>query len=272
MEGREQGRYNGGVTPQSLTLRRRAHLELFASARTDGRLSRTNRIVVAAILVSVVLAIIATEQQVMAQSRTVLRWAEFGFGLFFLVEYCARLWAAAEQPGEASATAKRLKWARSFFAIIDLAVVIASLMPFLVTGAPIFRLVRLFRLASLLRFGEFSMALRALSQAIADRRYDLAVTGALAGSLVLVGATALYWAEGSTQPEDFGSIPRAMWWSIITLTTVGYGDVSPVTVLGKIFAAVVALGGIGLVAMPTGIIAAAFSDAMQKRREERRPR
>lgn len=269
MESGQQGGYSGRVNRKAASLRRRAYLELFASARTDGKLSLTNRIVVAAILISVVVAIIGTERQVALENRSVLRWAEFGFGLFFLVEYAARLWSAAEQPGPGGALAKRLDWARSVFAIIDLAVVVASLIPFFVTGAPIFRLIRLFRLASLLRFGEFSMALRALSQAIADRRYDLAVTGALAGSLVLVGATALYWAEGSTQPEAFGSIPRAMWWSIITLTTVGYGDVSPVTVLGKIFAAVVAIGGIGLVAMPTGIIAAAFSDAMHKRREER---
>jgi len=251
------------------TTRHRAYMELFASARTDGKLSLTNRIVVGAILISVVLAVVGTEQQVSIDNQTVLRWAEFAFGLFFLVEYVVRLWAAAERPGDASATAKRFEWARSFFALIDLAVVVASLVPFLVTGAPIFRLVRLFRLASLLRFGEFSFALRALQAAIVDRRYDLYVTGALAGLLVLVGATALYWAESAAQPEAFGSIPRAMWWSIITLTTVGYGDVSPVTTLGKIFAAIVALSGIGLVAMPTGIIAAAFSDAMQDHRARR---
>ena len=253
------------------TLRRRVFEELFASARTDGRLSLTNRVIVGAILISVVLAIVGTERQVAVDNQTMLRWFEFGFGVFFLFEYLARLWTAAERPyqgtGEGSATKKRVEWALSFFALVDLAVVIASLVPFLVTGAPIFRLVRLFRLASLLRFGEFSNALRALSAAIVERRYDLAVTGALAGLLVLVGATALYWAEGSVQPESFGSIPRAMWWSIITLTTVGYGDVSPVTTLGKMLAAVVALGGIGLVAMPTGIIAAAFSDAMQRHRE-----
>lgn len=249
------------------TWRRRVYHELFASAREDGKLTVTNKIIVALILISVTLAIIGTESEVATANRTGLQWAEFGFGVAFLVEYIARFWAAAERPGEGSATRKRMDWALSFFALVDLAVVLASLVPFLVMGAPIFRLVRLFRLASLLRFGEFSNALRALSTAIVERRYDLAVTGALAGLLVLVGATALYWAEGSHQPEAFGSIPRAMWWSIITLTTVGYGDVSPVTAIGKVLAAIVALGGIGLVAMPTGIIAAAFSDAMQNHRE-----
>lgn len=249
------------------SLRRRVYRELFASAREDGKLTLTNKVIVVLILASVALAIIGTERQVAVNNRTVLRWAEFGFGVIFLVEYIARLWSAAERPGPGSTTQKRIEWARSFFALVDLAVVIASLVPVLITGAPIFRLVRLFRLASLLRFGEFSNALRALSKAIVERRYDLAVTGALAGLLVLVGATALYWAEGAEQPEAFGSIPRAMWWSIITLTTVGYGDVSPATPIGKVLAAIVALGGIGLVAMPTGIIAAAFSDAMQAHRE-----
>ena len=251
------------------TLRQVAYRELYASAHEDAKLSLTNKVIVTLILLSVTLAIAGTEAQFVRENKAPLLWAEFVFGAIFLVEYLARLWAAAERPGEGSAAAKRIEWASSFFAVVDLIVVVASLMPFVVMGAPIFRLVRLFRLASLLRFGEFSRALRALTSAIAERRYDLAVTGALAGGLVLVGATALYWAEGTAQPEAFGSIPRAMWWSIITLTTVGYGDVSPVTPIGKMLAAIVALGGIGLVAMPTGIIAAAFSDAMQTHREEK---
>ncbi|MEM7703388.1 MAG: ion transporter [Pseudomonadota bacterium] len=249
------------------SLRHRVYRQLFASAREDGKLTLTNKVIVVLILASVTIAIIGTERQMAAENWSILLWAEFGFGVAFLVEYIARFWAAAERPGEGSETRKRIDWALSFFALVDLAVVLASLVPVLIMGAPIFRLVRLFRLASLLRFGEFSNALRALRDAIVERRYDLAVTGALAAMLVLVGATALYWAEGSAQPEAFGSIPRAMWWSIITLTTVGYGDVSPVTAIGKVMAAIVALGGIGLVAMPTGIIAAAFSDAMQNHRE-----
>lgn len=80
-------------------------------------------------------------------------------------------------------------------------------------------------------------------------------------------STLLYLVEGEAQPDNFGSIPRAMWWSIATLTTVGYGDVYPVTALGKILAGLTAITGIGLIAMPTGILAAAFSDAMQRQRE-----
>ena len=91
----------------------------------------------------------------------------------------------------------------------------------------------------------------------------------IAGLLMLVSSTLLYMVEGEAQPDDFGSIPRAMWWSIATLTTVGYGDAFPITPLGKVLAGFTALTGIGLIAMPTGILASAFSDALQRQREER---
>lgn len=250
------------------SLREKVYYQLYASTGADGRLTITNRVVVLVIIVSVVLAVLGTEPTIYRENRQYFLRAEMIFGLVFLLEYSARVWAAPEQPGPESAWAKRWRFIRSPFALIDLLVVVLALFPFLVTSAPILRLLRLLRLAALMKFGRFSMALRQLGTAVSERRYDLFVTLALAGALLLFGATALHWAEGRVQPDAFGSIPRAMWWSIITLTTVGYGDVSPITPLGKVLAAVVALGGIGLVAMPTGIIAAAFSDAMQRHREQ----
>lgn len=89
--------------------------------------------------------------------------------------------------------------------------------------------------------------------------------------LIIISSTVLYLAEGSVQPEEFGSIPRAIWWSVATLTTVGYGDVTPITALGKVFAGITAMFGIGLVAMPTGILAAAFSEAFQNKRNQTPP-
>ncbi len=85
---------------------------------------------------------------------------------------------------------------------------------------------------------------------------------------MLVSATALYAVEGSVQPAKFGSIPRALWWSLVTLTTIGYGDVTPVTPLGKVLAGVTAFLGIGLIAAPTGILAAAFSEAAHRKHDQ----
>ena len=92
----------------------------------------------------------------------------------------------------------------------------------------------------------------------------------IASMLLLMSSTLLYIVEGGIQPETFGSIPRAMWWSIATLTTVCYGDVYPVTTLGRVFAGLTAITGIGLIAMPTGILASAFSDALQNQDNKNR--
>jgi voltage-gated potassium channel len=250
-----------------LSLREKAYRQLFARADGAGRLSATNRFMVVVILAAVAVTILSTEAAFRSANRDMLKLVEIGFGVIFAAEYGARVWAVAEQGGEGSLLARRLRFMVSPMAILDLVVVLATLSPFIVSDAAILRLVRLFRLAALAKFGRFSRALQELGRAVYERRFELAVTMALAGVLLLFSATALYWAEREVQPEAFGSIPRALWWSVITLTTVGYGDVSPVTALGKFLAALVAISGIGLVAMPTGIMAGAFSDAMQRRRE-----
>ena len=121
-------------------------------------------------------------------------------------------------------------------------------------------MLRVVRLIALAKFGRYSIALRQLMRAFARRRYELLMSLLIAGLVFLVAATGMYAIEGSVQPEAFGSIPRALWWALTTLTTVGYGDVYPVTPLGRVFAGLMAVAGIGLIAMPTGILAAAFTE------------
>ena len=90
--------------------------------------------------------------------------------------------------------------------------------------------------------------------------------------MILAAGSLLYWAEGDAQPDKFGSIPRAMWWAIVTLTTVGYGDTFPITPLGKILAGVIAIMGVMLIALPTGLFAASFTEAMERERGRRAKR
>ncbi len=252
----------------SRPLRQRVYFQLFGSLDQHGKLTITNKFVVTVIVISVVVAVLSTEPTLIRGHYDTLILIEIAFGVLFLVEYIARIWSIAERPGPGGAAAKRWRFATSFIGIIDLAVVIASLFPFLVTSASILRIVRLLRLAELMQFGRFSLALREIAKAVSERRYDVFVTLALTGGMILIAATALYWAESEVQPEAFGSIPRAMWWAVITLTAVGYGDVVPVTALGRIFASFIALSSIALIAIPTGIIAAAFSDGMQRHRSQ----
>lgn len=247
-------------------LRRRTWVQLSGDPVGDGRLSLANRLLVIVIILAVLSSILATEPEIHARFGALIRSLEMLFVVCFAAEYGARLWTAPDGPGSGTAAQKRREFAISLLGIIDLIVLIVTLLPFFIPEVTVLRLARLLRLLMLAKLGRFSSAFQELLHAISARRYELYVTIALASFLVLFGATALYLVEGEVQPDKFGSIPRALWWSIITLTTVGYGDVSPVTPLGKAMASIVALAGIGLVAMPTGIMAAAFSEAMQKHR------
>lgn len=250
-------------------MRKYLHHQLFTGVEFDGRLTLLNKLLVAIILLAVFTAVLSTEADLHDAWHYELLIVEAVFGAIFLTEYCARIYAAAENPGPESDWAKRWRFIRSPLGLIDLAVVVASLLPLFVSHSAVLRTIRLLRVIAVMKFGRFARALREVWGAVKDRGDDLIVTFALAGMLLLFGATALYLTEGDIQPEQFGSIPRALWWAVITLTTVGYGDAFPITPLGKLFASFVALSGIALVAMPTGIIAAAFSEAMQRRRDQR---
>lgn len=250
-------------------IRKFLHDELFVGAYPDGRLTVTNTALIIVILLAVATAALSTEPLLRADLARWLPVTELIFGAIFLVEYIARIYAAADQPGEASAWRKRWDFVRSPIGLIDLAVVIFTLAPLLTTDASLLRLVRLLRVVAVMKFGRFSQAVKVVWAAVTERGDDLLVTMGMAFILLLFGATALYLIEGETQPEAFGSIPRALWWSVITFTTVGYGDVYPISVPGKVFGSFMALTGIMFVAMPTGIIASAFSEAMQRRRDQR---
>jgi voltage-gated potassium channel len=245
-------------------LRSRTHRQLEPKAWTKSGLSPANKIIVLLILVATGVAIIETEPAVYGRYGREFEAAELLFGIAFLVEYLARLWSVAEDRGAGSTTARRLRFALSPAALLDLVVVLSSLVPMFGLNAAALRLIRLARIARLAKLGRMSSALRRLTLAVWLRRYELALTLALAIGVLILGATALYWIEGGLQPDKFGSIPRALWWAVVTLTTIGYGDVYPITAAGKVAASLLAVAGIGLIALPAGIMAGAMQEAMQR--------
>ena len=249
--------------PRSPSLRARLHEHLDPARRPRG-LSWLNRLLVAAILASVAVALIETEATVVAGRETLFRATELGFAAIFIAEYVARFWTAAENGGWRA----RLRWLVSPAALIDLVAILPALIA--TWGAPsyLLRLARVLRIVRLAKLGRFSRAFDLAGRAIASRRYELLLALYAAVLVMIVSSTLLYLVEGPAQPEKFGSIPRAMWWSVVTLTTIGYGDVYPETGVGRVLAGVTAVLGIGLIAIPTGILAAAFSDALQQQRAE----
>lgn len=178
----------------------------------------------------------------------------------FIIEYAARLWVVPENPHNRS----RRAWVISPSAIIDLLAILPALLALLF---PIdLRILRVFRIVRLLKLTRYSPALGMLLAVIEEE------AGAfLAGFFILVvmlvlAASGAWLVEHQVQPDAFGSIPAAMWWAVATLTTVGYGDVTPVTVAGKIFGAIVTVLGIGMAALPAGILASGLNDQLHRRR------
>jgi voltage-gated potassium channel len=222
-------------------------------------LSPLNKALVFLILLATLLSILETEPALAAGRESLI-------GVVFVIEYAARLWTAPERDKSTSPWRSRLRFALSPAGVLDAIVIVLTFAPLFFVNAAVLRLVRVVRIVSLAKLGRTSRALRHLFEAIRSRKDELLATAGLAAVVVLFGATALFWAEGATQPDKFGSIPRSIWWAVVTLTTIGYGDAYPITPIGKVLAAIVAISGIALIAMPIGILAASFSDAVARDR------
>ncbi len=185
--------------------------------------------------------------------------------LIFTAEYVLRLWVCADHPPlkEYGPVQVRVRWALTVPMLIDLAVILpfylSLLFPIDLRVLRVFRLVRFFKLA------RFSPALYSMGRVFyAERRAVMAATIVMMGLLIL-SSSMIYALEHEVQPDEFGSVPKAMWWALATLTTVGYGDVVPVTALGKIFGGLVMIFGLGMFALPIAILSTGFSQEIHRR-------
>jgi voltage-gated potassium channel len=183
----------------------------------------------------------------------------------FTLEYALRIWSATVNP-RYSGRFGRLRFARSPMAVIDLLAVLPFWLAFLGLDLRALRILRLFRVFRVAKLARYSVAMQVLGEVAYSRRAELGIAGALGAMLLLLTSTFMYFIEGEAQPDVFTSIPAATWWAIATLTTVGYGDIVPATTAGRFLAAMTAVLGIAMFALPTGILGAAFTEELQQRR------
>ena len=186
----------------------------------------------------------------------------------FTIEYAARIWSCTADNRYRQPIVGRLRYVSSFDGVVDL----LAIFPFYVTLAipaasldlRILRVLRLLRFARVLKLGRYSDSLGRMQRVIAARRGDLGVALAAVGVVLILASSAIYFVEVDTQPDVFTSIPAAMWWGISALTTVGYGDIAPVTPLGKFLGGIIQLLGIAIFALPAGIIASGYEEESRR--------
>ena len=233
---------------------------LLEGEQSDAPLRRTlDRFLIALICLNVAAAILETVDSIYLRFGTFLDWFDFGSIAVFTIEYVARVWVCVEEPGGADRKPlrARLRYMASPIALADLIAIAPALLGPLVMAD--LRWMRVFRLLRLFKLTRYWSGLRVLVRVAREEAQVIGAAAFVLCVVMMLASGGMHIVEHRAQPEAFGSIPAAMWWTVATLTTVGYGDVVPITDMGKVLAGFIALIGIAMVAMPAGILAAGFA-------------
>ncbi len=251
-----------------MSMRKRA-AELLEQGHYNDRPSRVlNLLLILLIFLNVIAIILGSESDFYERYKRPL-WAFEVFSvLVFTVEYFARVWSAVDlqEFADKRPILGRLRYMLTPMALIDL----VAILPFYLSLYVSFdlRFLRVVRMLRLLKLTRYSPALGALLDVIQQEAEALLAAFVVLLLMLVFSASGIYLLEGDIQPDTFGSIPSSMWWSIVTLTTVGYGDVVPVTTGGKVFAGLIGLIGIGMIAVPAAILASGFAECIHERRRK----
>jgi len=246
-------------------LRRRVFLLLEEGAAGDATSIAIDRFLVALIIVNLVAVALESVPAIEAEYAPLFAAIEYISLAVFTVEYFLRLWVAVEEGPNRhlSGTRARLKYALSPAGLIDLIAVLPFWFAMVVPDA--LRVILVFRIVRFLKIARYSPAMRSLLDVLYRERRALVGSFAILLGTALAAAALMYLAERHVQPQKLGTIPDALWWAIVTLSTIGYGDVVPITLFGKLIAVASVFLGMIMIALPVGIIASAFAEQIHRR-------
>ncbi|HUX91976.1 MAG TPA: ion transporter [Gallionellaceae bacterium] len=217
----------------------------------------------------IILNVLAMMLETMDELYLAWRVYFLAFELFsvalFMVEYLLRVWSATLNPKYKHPLGGRLRYMLSPMALFDLAAFLPSLLLLGGLDLRFLRMLRLFRVVRLLHIPRYNLALHSIWQAASSKKAEFLIAGTIMFVLLIICSSLAYFAEHDAQPKAFSSIPASMWWGIMTMTTVGYGDVYPITTIGKFIAAFFAALGIGFFALPSAILASALIEQSRER-------
>ena len=254
----------------TIPLKQKINAALFGDPAAFKSARLFNYVLLSSILISIAVLILESVSHIAAQYNTELRFAEIFFTLLFTAEYFLRAWsysgtlplATTDKAGVEQASPHYIV---SFHGIVDFLATAPFYFQMFFPGLDL-RFLRAIRMLRVLKLSRFNSALEDLYFAFYDERNSIFSAAYILAIAVLISSCFAYYAESAVQPEKFGSIPDAMWWSIITLTTVGYGDVSPMTPFGKVIGVFTAFAGVCTVAILTGIVATSFTNQLTRKK------
>jgi voltage-gated potassium channel len=224
-----------------------------------------NGFIIILILLNLVAVILETEPTIYDAHKNFFQNFNLFSVVIFSIEYVLRVWSCTHDPKYKHWLWGRLKYMVSWEALIDL----AAILPFyigniLVIDLRELRLLRLLRLLRIFRLTSYMKATKVIGNIFKNRFEELMISLVMTTALIIISACLMYFAEHNVPGTKFTSIPRTLWWALVTLTTIGYGDMVPVTITGKVLTAIIALAGVALFALPAGIITAGFLEEIRK--------
>lgn len=225
--------------------------------------------IISLIILNVTAVILESFINIQTRYSTEFKLFEVMSVIIFSIEYILRLHTAIYKYKNESKFKSRIHYIFSASAIIDLFAILPFYIPFIIPiDLRFLRILRTLRILRILKIQRYSNSLTLIGRVLRKKKEDLIVTLFITGLLLLLSASVMYYIESDAQPDSFPNIIASFWWAIATLTTVGYGDVYPVTILGKILSGIIALLGIGIVALPTGIISSGFMNERENTNKE----
>jgi len=220
------------------------------------------------IVLNVISVILETVPNLYSQFGRAFRDFEIFSVAIFTIEYILRLWSCTVKEEYRSPIRGRVRFVFSFMALVDLFSFLPFYLPmFIPFDLRFLRALRLFRFVRILKIGHYSEAVKSFGRVLKAKKAELLTAIFAIVILLIISSSLLYFVEHEAQPDKFSSIPDAMWWGVVTLTTVGYGDIYPITALGKFFSSIMSLLGIGLFALPAGILSAGFVEEIRAKKE-----
>lgn len=245
-------------------IKRRA-FEIVQSASDGDIASRIFDFFIISLIIINVVTVVAETFTLPAVVLKIIDYIELISVIIFTFEYAVRVWTADYLYNGISPVNSRIKYIFSFMAVIDLLAILPFYIPFIIPiDLRVLRVLRVIRLLRLFKINRYTKALSTIGNVFKKKATQLLSSTLVVFLLMIIASVLMYNIENAAQPNQFENAFSALWWAIATLTTVGYGDIYPVTVAGKILSSVIAVLGIGLVAVPTGIISAGFMECIDE--------